>query len=120
MSNERLHKEVTNKLKYIHTTVADVKWRLSKIEERLETVDNLNDSVTTLGSVLQESQVQLKSIKQKKTQQANLVVDILNDRMRRNTLVFKGIPEQAAQNGSDTGKLISEFVTTNRVFKQVK
>ncbi|KAH7937137.1 hypothetical protein HPB49_008100 [Dermacentor silvarum] len=113
VSNDRFHKEVTNKLKDIHTTVTDVKRRLSKIEERLETVDNLSESVTTVGSVLQESQVQLKSIEQKQTQQANLVVDDLNNRMRRNNLVFKGIPEQTTEKWSDTEKLISEFVTTN-------
>nr|XP_037273750.1 uncharacterized protein LOC119165772 [Rhipicephalus microplus] len=112
-SNERFQKEVTNKLKDIHTTVTDLKRRLSKIEERLESVDNLSESVKAVGSVVQESQEQLKTIEQKQTHQANLVVDDLNNRMRRNNLVFKGVPEQAAEKWSDTEKLIHEFVTEN-------
>ncbi|KAH8034761.1 hypothetical protein HPB51_002175 [Rhipicephalus microplus] len=98
---------------YTPMTLANLKRRLSKIEERLESVDNLSESVKAVGSVVQESQEQLKTIEQKQTHQANLVVDDLNNRMRRNNLVFKGVPEQAAEKWSDTEKLIHEFVTEN-------
>lgn len=99
-----------NKLKDIRTTVTDIKRCLSKIEERVVSVDNLYENMMAVGSILQESQGQLKSTQLKQTQQGNLVEDDLNNRTRHNNLVFKSVPEQAAKKQCDTEKLIHKFV----------
>lgn len=113
LSHEKFHKETSNKLKDIQTNVTDIKRRLSGVEKRLNTIDNLCHDVTTVNSVVKESQEQLKTIETKQLEQANLVVDDLNNRMRRNNLVFKGIPEESQEKWGDTERIINEFVSTN-------
>lgn len=108
---DKFQKETSSKLKDLQTTITDTKRRLSKIEGRLDVIDVLRKDVTSVNEVLQESHAQLKSLETKQTEQADLLVDDLNNRMRRNNLVFKGIPEQTAEKWKDTEKIVSEFVT---------
>lgn len=116
LSNEKFQKDASNKLKDIQTSVTDIKRRLSGVEERLKAVDNLCHDVTTVNSVVQESQEQLKTIETKQLEQANLVVDDLNNRMRRNNLIFKGIPEEPKETWVDTERIINQFVLTKLGF----
>ncbi|KAH7932927.1 hypothetical protein HPB49_005060 [Dermacentor silvarum] len=113
LSDEKFQKETSSKLKDIQTNVAEIKRRLSKLEDKLQAVANLRQDVTSVNATLQESHAQLKSIESKQSQQANIVVDDLNHRMRRNNLIFKGIPEQQTEKWTDTEKLIGDIVAKN-------
>lgn len=113
LSNEKFQRETSSKLKDIQTNVTDIKRRLSGVEERLNAIDNLRHDVTAVNSVIKESQEQLKTIEAKQMEQANLVVDDLNNRMRRNNLIFKGIPEEPQEKWVDTERIINEFVSSN-------
>lgn len=112
-SNEKFHKDTSMKLKDIQTSVTDIKRRLSEVEGKLSAIENLREDVTCVSEVVQDSQVQLQSIKTKQSEQAEFVVDDLNNRMRRNNLIFKGIPEEPDEKWADTERLITEFVSTN-------
>lgn len=113
LSNEKFQRETSSKLKDIQTNVTDIKRRLSGVEERLNAIDNLRHDVTAVNSVIKESHEQLKTIEAKQMEQANLVVDDLNNRMRRNNLIFKGIPEEPQEKWVDTERIINEFVSSN-------
>lgn len=116
LSNEKFQKDTSNKLKDIQISVTDIKRRLSTVEERLNGVEKLAHDVTTVNSVVQESHEQLKTIETKQLEQANLVVDDLNNRMRRNNLIFKGVPEEPDEKWVDTERIINDFVRTNLGF----
>lgn len=113
LSNEKFQRETSSKLKDIQTNVTDIKRRLSGVEERLNAIDNLRHDVTAVNSVIKESHEQSKTIEAKQMEQANLVVDDLNNRMRRNNLIFKGIPEEPQEKWVDTERIINEFVSSN-------
>ncbi|KAH9367238.1 hypothetical protein HPB48_000619 [Haemaphysalis longicornis] len=116
LSNEKFQKDTSNKLKDIQISVTDIKRRLSTVEERLNGVAKLAHDVTTVNSVVQESHEQLKTIETKQLEQANLVVDELNNRMCRNNLIFKGVPEEPDEKWVDTERIINDFVRTNLGF----
>lgn len=112
-SNEKFHKDTSIKLKDIQTNVTDIKRRLSEVEGKLSAIDNLRRDVTSVNEAVQESQVHLQTIKTKQSEQTEFVVDDLNNRMRRNNLIFKGIPEEPDEKWEDTERLITEFVSTH-------
>lgn len=83
------------------------------MEGKLSAIDNLRQDVTSVNEAVQESQVQLQTIKTKQSEQTEFVVDDLNNRMRRNNPIFKGILEEPDEKRADTERLITEFVSAH-------
>lgn len=91
-------------------------------QDKLQVVDNLPQDVTSANATLQESHVQLKMTELNQSEQANIVVDDLPNRMRRNSLIFTGVPEQQTEKWTDTEKLTGDLVGKKKTltFKQEK
>lgn len=109
-SSDRFQRDVSSKLKDIQLNVTDIKRRLSELEAHSDSLGNLREDVSNVSSVLKESCSQLKTIQSEQTQQSSLVIDDLNNRMRRNNLIFKGLPENKPENWEETEGKINKFV----------
>lgn len=110
-SNEKILKDVTNRLKDMQAGITDMKRRLSSLEGLPKDIDTLREGVAVLTSALDEVKTDLKSsdvpalgpvLEEVKThlqrtgsrqfEEASMVVDDLSNRLRRNNLIFKGVP----------------------------
>lgn len=80
------------------TNATNIKWRLSGVEERINAIYKLCRNITTVKSVGEKSQEKLKTIDTKQLKQTNLIVDDVNNRLRRNNLIFKKISEKLREN----------------------
>ncbi|KAH8026763.1 hypothetical protein HPB51_024312 [Rhipicephalus microplus] len=134
-SNEKFQRDVTGRLKDMQAGITDVKRRISSLERIPKDIDILREGVAALTSALDDVKADLKSsdvpalhpvLEEVKThlqntgsrqfEQASIVVDNLSNRLRRNNLIFKGVPEQGGEKWDDTEKLISQFVLHNLGF----
>lgn len=104
-SSEKFQKDILGKVKDVQTNITEIKRRLSKIEGSSGT-----DEVVQM---LKDTHNKLESIESRQSQHSTLVVDDLNNRMRRNNLIFKGIVEQDSETWQETEGLVNEFVSKN-------
>lgn len=107
--SENFQKEVLGKIKDVQLSVTEIKRRLSKLEDSSAAVTDISKEVNTLGAMLKESQNRLQSIETTQTRQSSKLVDDLNNRMRRNNLIFKGIAEQTTETWKDTEDVVTKL-----------
>lgn len=103
--NEKFQKDILGKVKDVQTNINEMKRRISKLEE-----SSRSDEIV---QVLKDTHIKLVSIESRQFLHSTLVVDDLNDRMRRNNLIFKGIIEQDLETWQETDGLVAEFVSKN-------
>lgn len=92
--------------------MTEIKMSLKGVQaqDKSQVVDNLPQDFTSANATLKESHVQLKMTELNQSEQANIVVDDLPNRMRRNSLIFTGVPEQQTEKWTDTEKLTGDLV----------
>ncbi|KAH9381159.1 hypothetical protein HPB48_020816 [Haemaphysalis longicornis] len=112
-SNDKLQKGASSKFKDLQLNVTDIKIRLSELEEQSDSVSNLRVDVSSVISVLKESFDQLGNIDSKQTQRSSLVVDDLNNRMRRSNLIFRDLPKSTPGKWAETEGTINKFASKN-------
>ncbi|KAH9359680.1 hypothetical protein HPB48_010829 [Haemaphysalis longicornis] len=111
-SNHKFQEEVSGRLKDLQLSVTDIKRRLSELEQS-DSVRDLRVDVSSVSSLLKESCDQLRNIDSRQTQRSSLVVDDLDNRIRRNNLIFKGLPETSPETWAETEETITKFVSEN-------
>ncbi|KAH9367491.1 hypothetical protein HPB48_021407 [Haemaphysalis longicornis] len=107
-SNDKFQEEVSGRLKDLQLSMTDIKRRLSELEQS----DSVRD-VSSVSSLLKESCDQLRNIDSKQTQRSSLVVDDFDNRIRRNNLIIKGLPETSPEKWVATEETITKFVSEN-------
>ncbi|KAH6923190.1 hypothetical protein HPB50_024659 [Hyalomma asiaticum] len=94
LARDKFQKEISGKIKDIHTGIIDIKKRLTKVETTLgefggntATIPDATESITAIKN-------ELSALSSRNGSQADLVhlVDDMNNRMRRKNLIFRGIP----------------------------
>lgn len=104
--------ENSKKLDEIKGSIAGLGVRVGNLEKKVEEIKVINENLTTVKSTLGELQQNTSSLQIQSESLENVVND-LNNRLRRNNLIFKGLPESDNETWNQAETIIREFVTRN-------
>lgn len=102
------HANTTAVLEEMKQGINDIKTRVAVIETNLASVLQIEKGVTTVGGSVEEVKV---SISRANEELVN-AVDDLNNRMRRNNLIIKGLSEEEKEDYTSTERIVREFFAT--------
>lgn len=111
-ANEAYQRETTAKLSEITVGIRDIRSRVSKLEESIAQVTKLKEDIVAVNTVIREVKTEVESISQRQREN-EVMTDELNNRMRRNNLIIKGIPEQDHENWADSERIARTFLSSN-------
>lgn len=92
-------------LKELKQDINDIKTRVAVIENNLVSVLQIEKNVSSVGGSVQEVKMSIS----RTTGELVSVVDDLNNRMRRNNLIIKGLPEEEKEGYAETERIVREF-----------
>ncbi|KAK8756057.1 hypothetical protein V5799_001214 [Amblyomma americanum] len=107
--NDQNFKATTATLEEIKRDVVDIKSRIDVIEQNMGGVSSIKENVCSVHGVITE----VKSVVASTSNDLGNVVDDLNNRMRRNNLLVKGMPETEGEEYENTESKILEFISTH-------
>ncbi|CAN7978907.1 unnamed protein product [Ixodes persulcatus] len=114
-SNETYQKETSAVLAVINAGITDISKRVSILEESLREVTKLREDVKSLDQTVSTLQTEMGALtyRQRGLESIVDVVDDLNNRLRRNNVIVKGLPELERETWNDTENKIREFLSTH-------
>lgn len=114
-SNEKNQKQTTATLAGINAGIADISRRVSHLEESLREVTLLKEEVKSLNLTVSNLKTDMGGITTRLHRMEDVigVVDDLNNRLRRNNLIVKGLPEQERETWNDTENNVHAFFLTH-------
>lgn len=111
-SNKQYQKETTARLNEINTGINDISSRVNKLEETISKVTKLREDLAALKAETHEVKTEVNMISQRQREYEDLADD-LNNRMRRNNVIIKGLAEQECESWSDSERIAKTFLSTN-------
>lgn len=107
-TTEQYNNTTTSTLKEIRQDILDIKCRVSAIENSLKGVPQMKDVVNTVSGSVEEVKVSLT----RSSEELVDVVDDLNNRMRRNNMLVKGLAEEDKEDYAGTERIVRDFFST--------
>lgn len=105
---EQYNNTTTSTLNEIRQDILDIKGRVCAIENSMKSVPQMKDAVNTVSGSVEEVKVSLT----RSSEELVDVVDDLNNRMRRNNLLVKGIAEQEKEDYAVTEQIVRDFFSS--------
>lgn len=103
------HEETTTNLNAIKQQISTIEVRLTDIEK---TVNNVSEFQKTFD-VVADSVQEVKANVCKTNEGLADVVDDMNNRMRRNNLIIKGLPEEENEGYAESERVVKDFFSTH-------
>lgn len=103
------HAETTASLTDISKQITDINARVSSIEQSLTNVSGLKNGFDAVTENVQECKVNIR----KTNNELIDVVEDMNNRMRRNNLIIKGLPETEHEGYAESERIAKEFLDTH-------
>lgn len=104
-----LHGETTATLTGIKQDIASINTKIHEIEKDLKKMSQIESKCEDVGDSVRE----VKSSISKVNEELFDVVDDMNNRMRRNNLIVKGLPETDKEGYEETEKIVQEFFSVH-------
>ncbi|CAN7937376.1 unnamed protein product [Ixodes hexagonus] len=111
-SNKQYQKETTDKLNEINAGTSDINSRVAKLEESINEIAKLKEDIVAVNAAIREVRTEVNTISRRQ-RESELLSDELNNRMRRNNLIIKGLPENERENWSDSERIVRAFLSSN-------
>lgn len=111
-SNEQYQKEATQKLNEINASICDINSRAAKLEESVNGIAKLNENLVAVNAAIREVRTEVNAIPRIQ-RESEVLSDEVNNRMRCNNLIIKGLPENKRENWSDPEKIGRMFLSSN-------
>lgn len=102
---KKCHDETTSSLTEIKQQITSIESRLTSLEKTVHKVSDLTGNVETVIDTVQE----VKENVYKTNEGLADVVDDMNNRMRRNNLIIKGLPEEDHEGYVESERIVKEF-----------
>lgn len=102
---KKCHDETTSSLTEIKQQITGIEARLSSLEKTVHKVPDLTGNVETVIDTVQK----VKENVCKTNEGLAGVVDDMNNRMRRNNLIIKGLPEEEHEGYVESERIVKEF-----------
>lgn len=106
---KKCHDETTSSLTEIKQQITSIECRLSSLENTVHKVSDLTGNVETVIDTVQE----VKENVCKTNEGLADVVDDMNNRMRRNNLIIKGLPEEEHEGYAESERIVKKFFSTH-------
>lgn len=103
------HIETTSVLAELKQNVANINAKISSIEQTISTFPQFTDHVGAVNDSVRQTKLSI----QKTSEELVNVVDDVNNRMRRNNLIVKGLPEVEKEDYNESEKIVRNFFTTH-------
>lgn len=103
------HLETTSVLDELKQNVANINAKISSIEQTISTFPQFTDNVGAVNDSVRQTKLSI----QKTSEELVNVVDDVNNRMRRNNLIVKGLPEVEKEDYNESEKIVRNFFTTH-------
>lgn len=103
------HEETTATLTEIKQNIAGINAKIHEIETGLQKMSQIESTCEDVGDSVRE----VKSSISKVNEDLVDVVDDINNRMRRNNLIVKGLPETDKEDYEETEKIVKEFFSAH-------
>lgn len=100
--------ETSIKLDQINSGIAALGTRVSKVEGQVKEIPKIQENLSTIETTVNSIKCDSISFRDHLTEM-NTVVDDLENRMRRNNLIFKGLPELENETWNDAKVIITGF-----------
>lgn len=101
--------ETTATLTEIKQDIASINTKIHELERGLQQMSQIESKCEDVGDSVRE----VKSSISKVNEELVDVVDDMNNRMRRNNLIVKGLPETDKEDYEATEKIVTEFFSTH-------
>ncbi|CAN7946354.1 unnamed protein product, partial [Ixodes hexagonus] len=111
-SNKQYQKETTDKLSEIKAGIRDINSRVAKLEESINEVAKLKEDLVAVNVAIREVKTEVNTISRRQ-RESEVLSDELNNRMRRNNIIIKGIAENERENWSDSERIVRTFLSSN-------
>ncbi|KAH9380228.1 hypothetical protein HPB48_016086 [Haemaphysalis longicornis] len=105
---EQYNNTTISTLNELRKDITDIKGRVCAIENSLKSVPQMKDAVNTVSGSVEEVKMSLT----RSSEELVDVVDDLNNRMRRNNLLVKGITEQEKEDYAVTEQIVRDFFSS--------
>lgn len=104
---KEFHEQTTSSLNEIKQDITNLKEQMNSIGLSIGGVPLIKDKFDAVN----ESVKEVKMTIAKTTEDLAHVVDDMNNRMRRNNLIVKGIPEKPKEDYAESEKIVKEFLS---------
>lgn len=111
-SNKLYQKETTHKLNEINAGISDINSRVSNLEESMNEIAKLREDLVTVNAAIREVRTEVNTISRRQ-RECEVLSDELNNRMRRNNLIIKGLPENERENWADSERIVKTFLSSS-------
>lgn len=108
-SNDQNQRENVSKLNEIHKGIADLGIRVSSLEVRVSEIGQIKENLATVTKTLDIVERESASAHDQISELRNSLDD-MNGQMRRNNLIFGGLPERENETWNDTEVVVSNFI----------
>lgn len=105
----QLHEETTATLTEIRQDIRSINSKICTIEENLSKMPQIETKCENVGDSVREVKTSIAKVNEELFD----VVDDMNNRMRRNNLIVKGIAETAKEGYEQSEKIVKEFFATH-------
>lgn len=110
-SSKQYQIETTGKLIEINAGIKDINNRVAKLEESINEVAKLKEDLVAVNEAIRKVETEVNSISRRQ-RESEVLSDELNNRMRRNNIILKGIPENQHENWSDSERIVRTFLSS--------
>lgn len=109
--NARHQKETTDKLNELSLGIGDLTRRVSSLESSVGKIKELQNEIKKTNDVVTEIERKIEDVSSKQQDVSGLsdIVDNMNNQMRRNNLLIKGIPEEGNESWAQTERIALSF-----------
>lgn len=111
-SSARYQQESSQKLDAINTGIAGLGLRVTSLEAKINEITTVKENVAQLTQELSDVKRESAGV-YRHLNVLTETLDDMNNRMRRNNLILKGLPEGEHESWSDTEQLVSNFIREN-------
>ncbi|CAN7944652.1 unnamed protein product, partial [Ixodes pacificus] len=114
-STEQYQRENATKLSSIADGVKDLTERVTHLEKRLEDLARVQNDVVGVQAKIATLENEVKAISATCNHLSSVPtsVDALDNRQRRNNLIFKGLPEEDKESWNRSEQIVKNFIQTH-------
>ncbi|CAN7938442.1 unnamed protein product, partial [Ixodes hexagonus] len=115
-TNDKYQNETCERLSGISSGIDELKQKVATLEKQMQEINGIKERLAVVESSLHEVQGEVVH-SHDKIDALDSGIDDLNNRMRRNNLLFRGIPDKQNETWEETACHIKEFVNNHLVIE---